>query len=118
MPSKFRTLSKQGIDILNQFLTYDPEKRITVHRSLSHSYFTEKPIPKHPHMMPTFPTRHNSSSSQHAEHNGRHNRNFSPTKHHHKITLDNTREAHRHKRIGEVFNVSSTTEPNTKRKRD
>ena len=38
-------------------LTYDPKQRITAQEALDHPYFTEKPLPTHPSMMPTFPSK-------------------------------------------------------------
>jgi len=54
---KFSRLSEQGLDLLNRLLTYDPRKRISASDTLRHPYFTERPLPKEPSMMPTFPTR-------------------------------------------------------------
>lgn len=51
-------LSEQGLDLLNSLLAYDPPKRLTAREAPRHGYFREKPVPKEPGMMPTFPTRH------------------------------------------------------------
>jgi serine/threonine protein kinase len=51
-------LSEQGLDLLNSLLAYDPSKRLTAREAPRHAYFREKPVPKEPGMMPTFPTRH------------------------------------------------------------
>ncbi|KAL8121341.1 cyclin-dependent kinase G-2-like [Apium graveolens] len=51
-------LSDAGFDLLNKFLTYDPEKRITADAALSHEWFREVPLPKSKDFMPTFPTHH------------------------------------------------------------
>jgi len=67
---KFKYLKTPGIDLLNRMLTYDPDKRITAHEALSHPYFSEKPYPKNPDMMPTFPTRHSHNLTTHqSQHN-------------------------------------------------
>eukprot|EP00468_Gymnochlora_sp_CCMP2014_P000290 CAMPEP_0167744112 /NCGR_PEP_ID=MMETSP0110_2-20121227/2398_1 /TAXON_ID=629695 /ORGANISM="Gymnochlora sp., Strain CCMP2014" /LENGTH=350 /DNA_ID=CAMNT_0007628573 /DNA_START=76 /DNA_END=1128 /DNA_ORIENTATION=+ len=61
--------TKQGLDLLSQMLTYDPCKRITAEKALSHPYFKEAPKPITYEMMPTFPTKvkvskgHSSSRS-------------------------------------------------------
>lgn len=36
---RFQHLSPAGLDLLNCFLTYDPEKRITAEEALEHPYF-------------------------------------------------------------------------------
>ncbi|KAJ4712531.1 Kinase family protein [Melia azedarach] len=51
-------LSELGFDLLNKFLTYDPEKRITVDDALNHEWFWEVPLPKSKEFMPTFPPQH------------------------------------------------------------
>jgi len=37
------TATENTIALLNRFLTYDPQRRITVHEALTHPYFTELP---------------------------------------------------------------------------
>ncbi|CAM9215819.1 unnamed protein product [Ectocarpus sp. 6 AP-2014] len=49
---------KEGIDLLNEMLTYDPDKRLSARQALRHQYFLNKPLPKSKDVMPTFPTRH------------------------------------------------------------
>ncbi|KAI7996865.1 Cyclin-dependent kinase G-2 [Camellia lanceoleosa] len=51
-------LSDAGFDLLNQLLTYDPEKRITAEDALKHEWFREVPLPKSKEFMPTFPAQH------------------------------------------------------------
>ncbi|KAL8093523.1 hypothetical protein AgCh_035408 [Apium graveolens] len=51
-------LSDAGFDLLNTFLTYDPEKRITADATLSHEWFREVPPPRSKDFMPTFPAHH------------------------------------------------------------
>lgn len=60
----FPDLSDQGIDLLNGMLTYDPDRRITAAAALQHPYFREKPYPRKPHDMPTFPSSHEPESQQ------------------------------------------------------
>ncbi|KAD2806076.1 hypothetical protein E3N88_39453 [Mikania micrantha] len=38
-------LTELGFDLLNKFLTYDPEKRITAKEALNHGWFCESPLP-------------------------------------------------------------------------
>ncbi|XP_042057218.1 cyclin-dependent kinase G-2-like isoform X1 [Salvia splendens] len=51
-------LSDAGFDLLNELLTYDPEKRITADAALNHEWFREVPLPKSKEFMPTFPAQH------------------------------------------------------------
>ncbi|XP_047319900.1 cyclin-dependent kinase G-2-like [Impatiens glandulifera] len=51
-------LSDAGFDLLNNLLTYDPEKRISAEAALNHEWFSEVPLPKSKEFMPTFPARH------------------------------------------------------------
>jgi serine/threonine protein kinase len=55
LSTKLPALSKHGLDLLNQMLTYDPDKRITARQALSHRYFQELPLPAAHSLMPTFP---------------------------------------------------------------
>ncbi|XP_059302502.1 cyclin-dependent kinase G-2-like [Lycium ferocissimum] len=50
-------LSDAGFDLLNKFLTYDPEKRITVDAALNHEWFREVPLAKPNELMPVFPAQ-------------------------------------------------------------
>lgn len=58
LANRFKFLSANGLDLLEKMLTYDPKKRITAEEALNHRYFKEKPYPKDPLLMPTFPSRH------------------------------------------------------------
>ncbi|XP_076244271.1 cyclin dependent kinase 11B pitslre [Calliopsis andreniformis] len=51
------SLSDLGIEMLNKFLTYDPQQRITAEDALKHGYFTEAPLPIDPQMFPTWPAK-------------------------------------------------------------
>ncbi|KAL4422316.1 hypothetical protein ABPG75_008513 [Micractinium tetrahymenae] len=61
---EFPQLSDSGIDLLNRLLTYDPEKRITARQALRHPYFTERPLPRLPEYMPSFPSAHDAADSE------------------------------------------------------
>ncbi|XP_018014773.1 cyclin-dependent kinase 11B isoform X2 [Hyalella azteca] len=51
-------LSDKGFLLMNKFLTYDPQKRITSHEALQHDYFhAEPPAPIPPAMFPTWPAK-------------------------------------------------------------
>ncbi|ESO10991.1 hypothetical protein HELRODRAFT_97167 [Helobdella robusta] len=52
-----KVMSEQGYDLLSNFLTYSPEKRISAEEALKHSFFTEVPKPVPPHMFPTWPAK-------------------------------------------------------------
>ena len=56
---KFYWLADSGIQLLNNFLTYNPAERITASKARKSSYFREKPLPAEPEMMPTFPQHRN-----------------------------------------------------------
>lgn len=53
----FTAVSEDALDLLSKMLQIDPNKRISVNEALSHSYFTTKPEPTLPHLLP-FPTSH------------------------------------------------------------
>ncbi|XP_033642358.1 cyclin-dependent kinase 11B-like [Asterias rubens] len=46
-----------GFDLMNRFLTYNPERRISADDALHHSYFREKPLPIDESMFPTWPAK-------------------------------------------------------------
>ncbi|XP_076815483.1 uncharacterized protein LOC143461600 isoform X2 [Clavelina lepadiformis] len=50
-------ISEKGFDLLNRFLTYCPEKRISAFKALQHEWFTETPKPVEPSMFPTWPAK-------------------------------------------------------------
>jgi len=50
-------LSDTGLDLLQQLLTYNPEKRLTAKEALQHPYFEESPLQKDTELMPTWPSR-------------------------------------------------------------
>ncbi|CAH8498079.1 unnamed protein product [Schistosoma rodhaini] len=52
-----KQISDQGFDLLNSFLTYCPDKRITAEKALVHSYFNERPRAIHPSMFPSWPAK-------------------------------------------------------------
>eukprot|EP01118_Nematostelium_gracile_P012303 TRINITY_DN4478_c0_g1_i1.p1 TRINITY_DN4478_c0_g1~~TRINITY_DN4478_c0_g1_i1.p1 ORF type:complete len:259 (+),score=62.01 TRINITY_DN4478_c0_g1_i1:437-1213(+) len=54
---RFEDLSNEGFDLLERMLTYDPKKRISAREALNHPYFSERPLPKAPEMMPSFPVQ-------------------------------------------------------------
>ncbi|XP_036176568.1 cyclin-dependent kinase 11B-like [Myotis myotis] len=50
-------LSDQGFDLMNKFLTYFPERRVSAEDALKHEYFHETPLPIDPSMFPTWPAK-------------------------------------------------------------
>uniref|UniRef100_A0A224YLI9 cyclin-dependent kinase n=1 Tax=Rhipicephalus zambeziensis TaxID=60191 RepID=A0A224YLI9_9ACAR len=51
------TLSNLGFDLINKFLTYFPQRRITAEEALKHEFFNETPVPVDPSMFPTWPAK-------------------------------------------------------------
>ncbi|XP_043466663.1 cyclin-dependent kinase 11B [Leptopilina heterotoma] len=51
------SLTDLGIELLNKFLTYDPQQRITAEDALKGGYFNEPPLPIDPKMFPTWPAK-------------------------------------------------------------
>ncbi|KAK9449737.1 kinase-like domain-containing protein [Limtongia smithiae] len=62
----FANQSQATIELLNDFLTYDPSKRITSSRALSHHYFSESPPAANPSLLRTF--QHSSRSKDNRDH--------------------------------------------------
>ena len=52
-----KKMGKSGFDLINRFLTYCPERRITAEEALKHEFFTETPLPVDPSMFPTWPAK-------------------------------------------------------------
>ncbi|KAL6733990.1 hypothetical protein Aduo_004581 [Ancylostoma duodenale] len=50
-------MNESGFKLLNRFLTYDPNRRITAEEALNDRWFTEDPKPTPPEMFPTFPAK-------------------------------------------------------------
>ncbi|CAB3236416.1 unnamed protein product [Arctia plantaginis] len=50
-------LSEAGLSLLEGFLTYNPEKRLTAEAALEHAYFKEQPVAIEPAMFPTWPAK-------------------------------------------------------------
>ncbi|XP_028393647.1 cyclin-dependent kinase 11B-like [Dendronephthya gigantea] len=51
------TLTDNGFELLNSFLTYDPSRRISAEDALKHEYFKESPSPVDPSLFPSWPAR-------------------------------------------------------------
>lgn len=60
LKQKFYWLSDNGSELLNDFLTYNPQHRVTARHALKSKYFTDKPLPVEPIMMPTYPHLRNT----------------------------------------------------------
>ncbi|PAV55749.1 hypothetical protein WR25_03809 [Diploscapter pachys] len=50
-------LNQGGWELLNKFMTYDPEKRITASQALEHQWFKDDPKPTSRELFPTFPAK-------------------------------------------------------------
>ena len=55
LKQKFPLLSDNGRKLMNDLLMFDPQQRVTAKQALTSPYFTEKPLPIEPGIMPTFP---------------------------------------------------------------
>jgi len=53
---RFRYSTENCLDLLQKFLTYDPNKRISADEALKHPYFDESPAPAHPDSFGSFPS--------------------------------------------------------------
>jgi len=54
LPQVFPMLRREGLELLDGLLTYDPARRLTATRALAHPYFRTRPLPTDPDLMPTF----------------------------------------------------------------
>ncbi|XP_022090107.1 cyclin-dependent kinase 11B-like [Acanthaster planci] len=50
-------MTESGFDLMNRFLTYNPERRITAEGALGHGYFRESPQPIDESLFPTWPAK-------------------------------------------------------------
>lgn len=57
---KYHWLSDAGGKLINDFLTYNPDERITAIKARKNVYFREKPLPIEPELMPTYPHLRNT----------------------------------------------------------
>lgn len=62
---KFHWLSDEGSTLLNEFLMYNPEKRISAATAFRSPYFRQKPLPVDPELMPTYPHLRNTNPQVH-----------------------------------------------------
>lgn len=54
---RFQMLSDLGLNFLLNFLTFDPNQRITAEDALKHPFFSEFPPPIDPGMFPKWPAK-------------------------------------------------------------
>ena len=60
----FPKLRDEGLELLHELLTYDPNIRITARAALGHDYFHCSPYPQEAEFMPTFPTQHDTMMTE------------------------------------------------------
>ena len=65
LKQKYYWLSDSGSKLINDLLTYNPEKRISATKARKSSYFHEKPLPVEPELMPTYPHLRNTKPQTH-----------------------------------------------------
>ena len=65
LKQKFHWLSEAGCQLINDLLTYDPDKRTSAQKARRSIYFREKPLPVEPEMMPTYPHLRNLNPQVH-----------------------------------------------------
>ena len=58
LAARIPELPRDGIELVNGLLTYDPAKRLTAGKALVHPHFATAPLPKEEDLMPTFPAVH------------------------------------------------------------
>ncbi|RWS15325.1 cyclin-dependent kinase 11-like protein, partial [Dinothrombium tinctorium] len=58
-------LTNVGFDLINRFLTYCPDRRITAEEALKHEFFKESPLPIDPSMFPTWPAKSEQDTNLH-----------------------------------------------------
>ncbi|PIO56995.1 hypothetical protein TELCIR_21603 [Teladorsagia circumcincta] len=54
----FESASPVAVDLLNALFTYDPKRRISAAAALAHPFFTERPLPCDPVLIPSLPPSH------------------------------------------------------------
>jgi cell division cycle 2-like len=64
LKSRYPQLTQAGYDLMNRLLAYDPAKRITAAEAMAHPWFSERPLAKETHLMPTFPSRSDGGRPQ------------------------------------------------------
>lgn len=62
---RFHWLSEEGSTLLNEFLMYNPVKRISASKAIRSPYFRQKPLPVDPELMPTYPHLRNTNPQVH-----------------------------------------------------
>mmetsp|Transcript_45820 Transcript_45820/g.143329 ORF Transcript_45820/g.143329 Transcript_45820/m.143329 type:complete len:408 (-) Transcript_45820:169-1392(-) len=63
LPQVFPLLKREGLELLDGLLTYDPSRRLNATQALTHPYFQIKPQPTDPDLMPTFASTHVAESA-------------------------------------------------------
>jgi len=61
---KFPIITDNCLDLLNKFLTFNPDRRATASGSLQHAYFSEAPTPLELQLMPTWREHRNEGANR------------------------------------------------------
>ena len=57
-------LSEAGVDLMNSFLTFDPDRRTSAKEALCHPWFAEHPLPQNPDRRSFGTSSHNDPSQR------------------------------------------------------
>lgn len=63
LPERFMDFGAEGVSFLGSLLEYNPDRRLTARQALQHDFFKSRPYPQKAEFMPTFPTRHGSTTA-------------------------------------------------------
>ncbi|KAJ3747956.1 kinase-like domain-containing protein [Lentinula detonsa] len=68
----YETIGPETVDLLDQLLICNPQKRITASQALEHDYFWTDPLPADPKTLPSYEASHELDKRSHRQHQGPH----------------------------------------------